>query len=146
MQQPREVPHCSAVAPTTDGGEEFDVDRQQRRPVGGSGALFSWSVVLPGHRPATGGPRPGRCRCPLRVRRGGRAAPFAPVEPDATVAPLPSTQVIVDDVPPSTCELSDVVISVSGLLWKLTVAPTYGLSEQAAVLSMVTDLSSPSTW
>jgi len=28
MQQPREVPHRSAVALTTDGGEEFDVDRQ----------------------------------------------------------------------------------------------------------------------
>ena len=48
--------------------------------------------------------------------------------------------------PESTWESTETVMSVSGVLWKLTVSPTYGSSEQAAVLSTVTCLSLASTW
>ena len=47
---------------------------------------------------------------------------------------------------PSTCESTETVMLVRGVLWKLTVSPTYGLSEQVAVLPTVTCLSFASTW
>src|SRR6266511_3595091 len=59
---------------------------------------------------------------------------------------ITTVQVTVEAVPPSTCELMLTVTSVSGVLWKLTVSPTYGLSVQVAVLSTVTCLSFASTW
>jgi hypothetical protein len=43
-------------------------------------------------------------------------SPPGPVEPEATMVPLASTQTIVDAVPPSICELTNVVMSVSGVL------------------------------
>lgn len=42
-------------------------------------------------------------------------SPFAPVEPEATVLPLASLHVIVEDVPPSTGELIVTETSVSGV-------------------------------
>jgi hypothetical protein len=40
------------------------------------------------------------------------------------MSPSASVYTIVDAVPPSTWELTDAVMSVSGVLWKLTVSPT----------------------
>jgi hypothetical protein len=73
-------------------------------------------------------------------------SPPGPVEPEATMVPLASTQPIVDAVPPSICELTNVVMSGQRRVVKLTVSPTYGLSVQLAALSTATCLSLPSTW
>ena len=64
-------------------------------------------------------------------------SPLGPVEP---VGP-PGVQAMVDAVPPSTCESTVTVRSVSGVLLKLTVSPAKGLPAQVARLSTVTVLS-----
>src|SRR6266498_2297955 len=108
-----------------------------RPPVGGLrvrgcllgaryGSITTVQVYVPGSRSVAG-------KLP---------SPLVPVEP---LGPA-GVQLTVEAVPPSTCELMLTVTSVSGVLWNLTVSPTYGLSEQAAVLSTVFGLASASTW
>jgi hypothetical protein len=55
---------------------------------------------------------------------GSRSVLATEPSPVASVEPVTPSQSIVDDVPPSTCELTVIVMSVSGVLLKLTVSPT----------------------
>jgi hypothetical protein len=72
---------------------------------------------------------------------GGRLARVVDPSPFAPVLTTPAPQSMVDFVPPSTCELTDTVKSVSGVLWKLTVASLP--SPQSALALTVTSSERP---